>query len=101
MVAPTSDKVVVAGLVRKSNRILASISTHKFPIDLFPDTSAASPKKNVPSRQEIAEAASYRSEGRRKPKGRRVEATVSRSPMKVVSLGKINSGKSRQLRSDG
>ena len=38
MVAPASDKVVVAGLVRKSNRILASISTHKFPIDLFPDT---------------------------------------------------------------
>ncbi len=32
------DKMVVAGLVRKSNRILASISTHKFPLDLFPDT---------------------------------------------------------------
>lgn len=32
------DKLVVAGLVRKSNRILASISTHKFPIDFFPDT---------------------------------------------------------------
>lgn len=35
---PVPDKVVVAGLVKKSNRILASISTHKFPIDLFPDT---------------------------------------------------------------
>ena len=32
------DKIVVAGLLRKSNRILASISTHKFLIDLFPDT---------------------------------------------------------------
>lgn len=32
------DKNVVAGLVKKSNRILATISTHKFPIDLFPDT---------------------------------------------------------------
>lgn len=32
------DKIVVAELVRKSNRILASISTHKFPFDLFPDT---------------------------------------------------------------
>lgn len=32
------DKIVVAGLIRKSNRILASISTHKFPFDLFPDT---------------------------------------------------------------
>lgn len=32
------DKIVVASLVRKSNRILASISTHKFPIDFFPDT---------------------------------------------------------------
>jgi len=32
------DKVVVAGLIRKSNRILASISTHKFPFDFFPDT---------------------------------------------------------------
>lgn len=32
------DKIIVAGLVRKSNRILASISTHKFPFDLFPDT---------------------------------------------------------------
>lgn len=32
------DKIVVAELVRKSNRILASISTHKFPFDFFPDT---------------------------------------------------------------
>jgi len=32
------DKIAVAELVRKSNRILASISTHKFPFDLFPDT---------------------------------------------------------------
>jgi len=32
------DKIVVAELVRKSNRILASVSTHKFPFDLFPDT---------------------------------------------------------------
>lgn len=31
------DKIVVAGLVRKSNRILASISTHRFPFDFFPD----------------------------------------------------------------
>lgn len=31
------DKIVVAGLVRKSNRILASIRTHKFPLDFFPD----------------------------------------------------------------
>ncbi len=31
------DRIVVAGLVRKSNRILASISTHKFPFDWFPD----------------------------------------------------------------
>lgn len=38
VVNPVPDKVVVAGLVKKSNRILASISTHKFPIDLFPDT---------------------------------------------------------------
>lgn len=35
---PVPDKAVVAGLVKKSNRILASISTHKFPIDLFPDS---------------------------------------------------------------
>ena len=32
------DKVIVAELVRKSNRILVSISTHKFPFDFFPDT---------------------------------------------------------------
>lgn len=32
------DKSVVAGLVRKSNRILVSISSHRFPFDLFPDT---------------------------------------------------------------
>src|SRR3989344_8165156 len=28
----------IANLVKKSNRILASISSHAFPIDLFPDT---------------------------------------------------------------
>lgn len=32
------DEKTVAGLVRKSNRILVSISTHRFPLDLFPDT---------------------------------------------------------------
>lgn len=32
------DKNVIEGLVKKSNRILATISTHRFPIDLFPDT---------------------------------------------------------------
>ncbi|MCJ7804920.1 hypothetical protein MUP35_04290 [Patescibacteria group bacterium] len=32
------DENLVAGLVRKSNRILATISTHKFPFDFFPDT---------------------------------------------------------------
>jgi hypothetical protein len=32
------DVDLVAGLVKKSNRILMTISTHKFPIDLFPDT---------------------------------------------------------------
>lgn len=32
------DKNLVAGLVRKSNRILATISTHNFPFDFFPDT---------------------------------------------------------------
>lgn len=32
----TNDQV--AGLVRKSNRILVSISSHGFPFDLFPDT---------------------------------------------------------------
>lgn len=35
---PLENKKVVAGLVKKSNRILASISTHKFPFDFFPDT---------------------------------------------------------------
>lgn len=29
---------VVADLVKKSNRIIVSICSHKFPIDLFPDT---------------------------------------------------------------
>lgn len=33
-----SDPVVVKELLRKSNRILASITTHKFPFDFFPDT---------------------------------------------------------------
>lgn len=33
-----NDEIVVEELLRKSNRILASIRTHKFPIDLFPDT---------------------------------------------------------------
>lgn len=32
------DAKIVSGLVKKSNRILVSISTHRFPIDLFPDT---------------------------------------------------------------
>lgn len=32
------EKNLVAGLVNKSNQILATISTHKFPFDLFPDT---------------------------------------------------------------
>ena len=32
------DKIAVAELVKKSNRILATISTHRFPIDLFPDS---------------------------------------------------------------
>jgi hypothetical protein len=32
------DKKIVADLVKKSNRIIASISTHKFPFDIFPDT---------------------------------------------------------------
>ncbi|MCX6706359.1 MAG: hypothetical protein NTV24_04660 [Candidatus Woesebacteria bacterium] len=34
----TLNKNLVEGLVKKSNRILTTISTHKFPIDLFPDT---------------------------------------------------------------
>lgn len=33
-----ADLATVEGLVRKSNRILISISTHKFPFDIFPDT---------------------------------------------------------------
>ena len=33
-----SDKKLVAGLVKKSNRILASIRTHRFLFDFFPDT---------------------------------------------------------------
>jgi len=33
-----ADSILLAGLVRKSNRILASIRTHKFPFDPFPDT---------------------------------------------------------------
>jgi hypothetical protein len=32
------ENSVVSGLVRKSNRILASIRSHRLPIDLFPDT---------------------------------------------------------------
>lgn len=38
IISAQQDKIVVAGLLKKSNRILASISTHKFPLDLFPDT---------------------------------------------------------------
>lgn len=33
-----SDPLVVKELLKKSNRILASITTHKFPFDFFPDT---------------------------------------------------------------
>jgi hypothetical protein len=32
------EEKTVAGLVKKSNRILVSISSHAFPFDLFPDT---------------------------------------------------------------
>ena len=32
------DKHAIEDLVKKSNRILVSICSHKFPIDLFPDT---------------------------------------------------------------
>jgi hypothetical protein len=32
------DNRTVANLVKKSNRILASISSHTFPLDLFPDS---------------------------------------------------------------
>jgi len=35
--APEETRVI-ADLVKKSNRIIATISSHKFPIDLFPDT---------------------------------------------------------------
>lgn len=35
---PVEEKKAVAGLVKKSNRILAVIRSHRFPIDLFPDT---------------------------------------------------------------
>jgi len=34
----SEDRRTVAGLVKKSNRILLSISSHVFPFDLFPDT---------------------------------------------------------------
>lgn len=33
-----ADKNTIEGLVRKSNRILVTISSHAFPFDLFPDT---------------------------------------------------------------
>lgn len=32
------DKILVDQLVKKPSRLLATIRTHKFPIDLFPDT---------------------------------------------------------------
>lgn len=32
------DNNLVAGLVKKSNRILVTLSSHKFPFDFFPDT---------------------------------------------------------------
>jgi len=39
---PTTDKIIdkniVAGLVAKSNRIISSVSTRRFPFDFFPDT---------------------------------------------------------------
>lgn len=34
----TEETETVADLVKKSNRIIVSICSHKFPIDLFPDT---------------------------------------------------------------
>lgn len=34
----SEDESVMENLVKKSNRILASISSHAFPIDLFPDS---------------------------------------------------------------
>ncbi len=33
-----SDDIAIANLVRKSNRILVSISSHAFPFDFFPNT---------------------------------------------------------------
>ncbi len=33
-----SDAQVVSSLIKKSNRILTSATTHKIPIDIFPDT---------------------------------------------------------------
>lgn len=33
-----SDDIVIANLVKKSNRILVSISSHAFPFDFFPNT---------------------------------------------------------------
>lgn len=35
---PVSNTEAIAQLVEKSNRILLSISSHAFPIDIFPDT---------------------------------------------------------------
>ena len=35
---PKTDAEIVSGLVKKSNRILVNISTHRFPFDIFPDT---------------------------------------------------------------
>lgn len=32
------DKSLIAGLTKKSNRILVTISTHRLPFDFFPDT---------------------------------------------------------------
>lgn len=37
-IVPPTDATVVAGLVKKSNRILVSISSHRFPFDFFPST---------------------------------------------------------------
>lgn len=34
----SEDDAIIETLVKKSNRILASISSHAFPIDLFPDS---------------------------------------------------------------
>jgi hypothetical protein len=35
---PAVNTQLIAGLVKKSNRILVTISSHKFPFDFFPDT---------------------------------------------------------------